>query len=335
TYKSLHPSDTRYDSELARYTAIVKMDYSHPADRRGWVYDEFMGIYRLSKDSFFQQAAETLATYYDSQLFQAATGGVYDITSAHPNGFARVDLSLEVGDALIQAGTTFNQPKWISDGRAAVQFIYDHAYIPSYHTFPALVDDLQLPNGAANPNPTIYRGMYGHTKLEGGAVRIGETSLMVLSLLHTYMATQDPSFLRKATDLLDPLTSDQNQLGIWDTKNQGYFAAITFPGTSIRAPGTPTLYSNAKESGRQLQMLEVFRVANTLTNNRYQAMQDTLLQLATHQAYYAPGHGYLYNQSSDWQVLKLRGGGFDDWVTTEAMGIALEGLQALGDPQPW
>ncbi len=64
-------------------------------------------------------------------------------------------------------------------------------------------------------------------------------------------------------------------------------------------------------------------------------MQDALEQVAAQRAYFAPGHGYLYQMTSDWRVVTLKNGQPQDWVTTEAMGIALEGLLAARDPAPW
>jgi hypothetical protein len=64
-------------------------------------------------------------------------------------------------------------------------------------------------------------------------------------------------------------------------------------------------------------------------------MQDALFQLAIGKAYYAPGHGVLFEETADWQPLKLKNGELEDWVTTEAMGIALEGLLSVSETNPW
>jgi hypothetical protein len=334
-YKVQHPADKQFDGEIARYTSIVKAEFANPRDERGWVYDELIDLHRLSGDAFYQQAARSLAAYYANTLYHSNIGTAYKTSDAYPAGWYRVDLALEVGCALIQAGTVFNQPGWTGDGQRIVQFVYTHAYISSEHAFPTQMGNVLLPDGTANPQETIYRGLYGHTRIEGGEVRAGTVAQMILSLLHVYQVTHDQSFLTHATDLLGPLTAENNSLGLWDSQHRGYFMAVVFPGPDIQHPGTPQVRAGKKESGRLIQMLEAFRVANNVTQNRYQAMQDAMVRVAVHDAYYAPGHGYLYEETVDWQPLTLKHGIHEDWVTTEAMGIGLEGLLSLGDSNPW
>ena len=82
-------------------------------------------------------------------------------------------------------------------------------------------------------------------------------------------------------------------------------------------------------------MLEAFQVANTLTGGQYTGMVMAMEGVAVNLAYYAPGHGYLNQETADWKPLVLQtgvnAGEIEDWVTTEAMGIALEAL--LSSPQ--
>ncbi len=334
-YHHLHAGDTRFDGEIARYTAIVKAEFAGARDERGWLYDELVDLYRLSGDAFFQERARGLADYYATSLYHPDSGAVYKVSSDQPNGYYRVDLALEVGAALAQAGTTFARPDWVADGKRIIAFVYAHAYVPAYHAFMEQMSNVLAPDGSPNAVETIERGLYGHTHIEGGGVRMGEVAQIILSLLHAYMTTHDHTYLDDATGLIDPLTARHNTLGLWDSANLGYFAAAVFPGTDVMHAGTPTVQTKVKESGRQLQMLEVFRVANLLTNNRYQDMQDALEQVAAQRAYFSPGHGYLYQMTSDWRVVPLKNGQPQDWVTTEAMGIALEGLLSAQDPAPW
>jgi hypothetical protein len=334
-YKKLYSGDTQFDSELARYSAIVKYEFASPDNERGWLYDMFIDLYRLSKDTFYRDAARELAQYYFKKLYHPEAGAIYKVGSGHSNGYSRVDLSLEAGCALIQAGTLFNQPDWIRAGRQVVDTLYQTSYLERYHVFLTQMDNVTLPGGKLNPDPLIYRGKYGSTNIQGGSVRLGAVAQEILSLLHVYSVTHDRTFLNRAMVMLDSLTANQNSLGLWDKQNGGYFAAVTFSGPDAQNPGKPGVNKHYKESGRQVQMLEAFRVANSLTHNRYAAMQDTLLQVTLKRIYYAPGHGVLYQATADWQPVPLKQGGQQDWVTTEAMGIALESLFSLSDPLPW
>ncbi len=335
-YKSVHPSDTQFDGELQRYTRIVKSEFSSARDDRGWVYDELIDIYRLSHDTFYQTAARNLATYFASSTVQPKPGVVYKTSSDQPNGYYRVDLAVEIGCALVQAGTTFQKPEWVANGQQIIQFVFNHAYIASYHALAYQMNNVLLPDGSLNPNQTIERGLYGHTHIEGGQVRAGSIAQVILSFLHTYTVTHDATYLNHATDLLDPLTSQNNSLGLWDSSKQlGYFSQTVFPGPTVTNPGTPKTSKNKKEAGRQIQMLEAFRVANTVTNDKYAQMQSVMQEVTLGKAYYAAGHGYIYEMNADWQLLILPNGQHEDWVTTEAMGIALESLLSLQEGTPW
>lgn len=334
-YKHQNPNDTQFDGEISKYSAIVKMEYRNSANERGWVFDELLDIWRLSQDAGFQQEAQQLAQNYADALSKSAAPIVYKTTNAHPNGYYRVDLELENGAMLIQAGTLFGQAAWVTQGQQTVQFIFTHAYIPAYHTLTFEMDDVLNSDGTINSDETIYRDTYQHTRVDGSIVRVGSTALEVLSLLHAYVATHDATWLQHAQDLLSPLTSTNNLLGLWDAQNSGYFTAATFPGNDIQHPGTPKVPTTNKEAGRQLQMLEAFRVADSLTNNAYLGMQTAMTQVLETKAYYAPGHGILYQVTANWAPAPLKNGIAQDWVTTEAMGIALEALFALSASNPW
>ena len=158
---------------------------------------------------------------------------------------------------------------------------------------------------------------------------------MAASLLHAYIATEDKIFLDRATGLLDALSPGENTLGLWDERDLGYFMSAVFPGALFRDPGIPRVNRSKKESGRQAHMLEAVAVANRLTHGRYRKLENAMLQVVTTRAYYQPGHGILYEQAPDWSLLPLKSGGFEDWVTSEALGIALEALQQRNREKPW
>jgi hypothetical protein len=231
----------------------------------------------------------------------------------------------------------------VSEGTRALQFVYQHAYLPSDHVFLWGLDDVLQPDGSANADERIMRPqgalpddrLAAHLIRDGGVVEPDELAHMALSLLHVYQLTGDRSFLTRAEDILDPLTATTNHLGLWDAQRSGYFGAAIYPGPDYLHPGRAHIVTLFKESGRQVQLLEAFHLANRMTGGRYREMESAMQAVATGPAYYAPGHGYLYEQTAGWQPLTLQNGVVSDWVTTEAMGCALEGLLSLEDPQPW
>jgi hypothetical protein len=335
-YKNLHPSETHFDEDIKRFTTILKQEQSGIShNMRGWVYDEVIDIFQLSKDPFYQQLAQNLASYFFSSMYHPQAGMIYSVNAQNPRGYYRVDLALEAACALIQAGSAFNQSQWSDAGHRVIQQLYATAYVSDYHIFLNQLDDIVLSDGSLNPNPSIFRGKVKDNNIEGGQVRMGAAAQEILSLLHVYSVTKDKTFLDHATDILDRLTADPNTLGLWDSKNQGYFAAFIFPGPDMQHLGTPRISQGYKEAGRQLQMLEAFRIANVFTNNRYQSMQNTLMNIALNKAYLPAGHGVPYQLSPDWQIITLKNGKRLDWVTTEAMGIAIESLASTLRSDPW
>ncbi|GAC1389779.1 MAG: hypothetical protein NVS4B11_12040 [Ktedonobacteraceae bacterium] len=355
-YKSQHHDEGQFDDEIQKYTVLVKYEFqpSHIRnDWRGWHYDEFMDLYRLSQDDEYKQMARSFAEAFANNLYHPSIGTVYATSSSFPivnarfpTGIYRVDDAMQIGCALIQAGTQFNNPEWTQDGKNILHFVYAHAYVSSYHTFLYQMSDVLLPDGTVNPNETIsrigvsgvdvLRGRFTAHLLDGGVVAVGnDIAQSLLSLLHAYSVTHEQEYLNDAIDLTSPFTTANNALGLWDTQQLGYYVATIFPGPDAQHPGIPQVVKEVKECGRQIQMLEVFRILNTLTNNRYQSMQDSMLTVATQKAYYELGHGYLFEENAAWTPLKLPNGQPGDWVTTEAMGLSLEGLLSLSDRSPW
>lgn len=331
SYKSRYPLDPQFDADIGRYTAIVKYEFNNSQNERGWIYDEeLLPMWWLSGDPFFLQQALNQANYFANNLFKPNLNAYYKTSSTHTNGYFRVDWEIEIGCALVQAGTVFSNASWVTKGQQMVQFAYDHAYITNSHVFLQQMDNVLLPNGTANPNPTIYQD--GST--DGGNVRFGAIGQEILSLFHTYQVTSNPYYLARATEMLDGFTADANPLGMWDTTYGGYYGGLEFPGADFLHAGQPGLIADTKECGRQMAMLEAFHVANAQTANRYAATEAALLTVALKKAYYAAGHGVLYESLNDWTPVTYSGT-LGDWVTTEAMGIVLEALFSLDDPRPW
>jgi hypothetical protein len=339
-YKHLHPQDTRFDADLERFRKIIRLEFEGSHNERGWLYDEFIDMYRLSlpdktNAGFYRGVARSLVESYAKGVANGPAPVNFKKNANHPNGYYRVDNMFQQGAALIQAAHEFHKPEWEEMGRQMIAFIYAHAYFRQYRCFAITMDDLLTPDGKINQNETIYRDGTGRYLVDGGVVRMGGLGQMISSLLHAYVATQDKLFLDRAKDMLDALSPEENFLGLWDSRNQGYFNGVVFSGKSQADPGKPKLSESKKESGRQAHMLEAAVVANRLMNGRYRKLENDLLLVTTEKAYYPAGHGIPYEQAADWSLLPLKKGGKEDWVTSEAMGITLMALQERQREEPW
>ncbi|GCE14701.1 hypothetical protein [Tengunoibacter tsumagoiensis] len=334
-YKSQYPTDTQFDDQIALYTPIVKLDYAQTDDERGWLYDEeFISLYNLSGDEEYKNDALSLIRAY-SKHFNAQVGTIFRISQAHPHGYYRVDIALEEGCALLQAGTEFNNALWSQQGQSIVDFVYQHAYVAGDHTFPSQMDNVLLntdkDHPVVNPNETFLLAQSqaeGDNNTQGSLFRMGGIAQIATSLVRVYQVTHQEIYLNRALDLLDALSLPNNSLGLWDIHNQGYFYGGIFSGSGPSNPGTLTIKADEKEPGRQAAMLIAFHLANQVTGNRYQDMERQMLAVLLNKAYYAQGHGVLYEVNPDWSP-KVRAGTPQTWVTTEAMGTMLEALLFL------
>ena len=324
-YKSQNPADTQYNSEIARYTPIVEHEYTSTHDEHGWLFDEeFMDLYRLSKDPFYLNAALSLVSNYSKEI-DPKVGIIYQINSAHPYGYYRPDFAIEQGSALIIAGTQQKNTLWIQQGQADINFVYAHAYIAQYHAFSDQLDQVFLSGGGINPSETFYLD----SSKDGSLMKAGSTAQIIIALLHTYQATSNVSFLNDALDLLNASSLPANALNyLWDPTYLGYYQQIKFTGTGPEAPGNIINVTTNKEAGRQESMLWALHLANLLTRQRYPALHTREAQMqivALTKAYYAQGHGVLYEMTRQWTPDTVNNQP-ETWVTTEAMGIELESV---------
>lgn len=325
-YKKLSPADTRFDGDIARFRKIAELEWTDTHNERGWLYDELIDMARLSGDPFFKQTARGLAANYAAGLAKSPAGVIFKKNAKHAQGYYRVDLALETGCALIQAGVEFGEPKWIETGRKTLKFVYEHAYVSKFHVFGKQMDEVLLADGGVNPNEKFYSDQ---KMVTGGEVRMGEAGQMITSLLHVHEATHEKEFLDRALELLQPMLPETNTLGLWDPEHLGYFASVKLSGKDFKNPGELAKKSPKKECGRQLHMLEGVMLANEATGHRYQALEDAILRVALEKAYDAPGHGYMYEKAADWSYLRMPNGSNGDWVTAEAMEIATQVLLKL------
>lgn len=329
SYKVQNPNDHQFDSEIARYTPIIKDEFANSRNERGWLFDEFVALYNLSQDTFYKDTALSLARSY-SQNFHANVGSIYKTNNDHPQGSYRVDLVLESGCALLQAGTLFNNAEWVQQGTSIINFVFAHAYIAQYHTFADQMDQVLSPDGSVNPQePFYYDNTRQYYAVNGRQMQMGNISQIIISLLHVFQVTHNQDFLRKATDLLDALSLPGNPLGMWDTTHSGYYFSASFTGASPAQPGSVTVSKTRKEAGRQVLMLEAFHLANQLDNQRYQDMETRMLDVATTHVYIPALHGAIYLANPDWTPPGFKNGTLNNMVTTEAMGAELESLFAV------
>lgn len=329
-YKTTYPGDSQFDNMLAQYTKIVKAEFgTSNHDERGWLYDVLIDIGRLSGDVYFTSLAASQAANFYKQL-SSGPGIIYKTDANHPNGFYRVDEAVEGCCAVVQEGARTQHQAMIDAGKKGLQYLFSAAFVPAYGEFFFQVKDV-LSAGAVNPSPTIDDTPYTNPKsgktdvIQGGRIVLGGVAQEAISLLHCYGATKDPDYLSWAQQILDPVTVGNNKLGLWDSTNLGYYAEAVYGGTNAQDATKPAVQVGKKEAGRQMQMLQAFRIAlQYVSSSDYQDTETELLKCLLEKAYVPGEHGVVYEMSPTWQLINN-----ENWVTTEAMGIVMEGLMGL------
>ncbi len=189
------------------------------------------------------------------------------------------------------------------------------------------MDQVLSASGQVNASQTFYMNNYRNYIVYGNEIRVADIGQMVISFLHTYQITKDSDYLQKAFDLLSPLTASNNLLQLWDPVHLGYFEDVLFKGSTPQNPGMMQVAKGKKNGGRMMEMLWAFHLADQY-GGHYQDMENALLTVDLNKVYYSPGHGVIYEMRPEWSLVTIKGVP-EDWVTTEAMGIELEGLFSL------
>jgi hypothetical protein len=330
-YKKYSPSDHTFDNDVAKYTGIVRADFPDGTDERGWVFDEWLSMFALTGDKWYQQAALSAAAALEKKFYHPEVGALYKRNSGDQYGYYKPSEALGQAAALVKAGRGFQNPKWVEEGTRAAKFVIAHAYLPKYHVFLGNMDGVLNDDGKVQDNETILvkESSHGYT-ITGGTMRLGEIAECAQALTSIGRITADSEILNIARDMLDALSPNNNSIGLWDAQNGGYFYGLVFPGSDYANAGQPSMRTSSKEAGRQLLMCFAFNEGNQAFANRYAQAEKAMLDVLMNRASYRPGHGYLYETTPDWNPL-TRKGKVDDFVTTEAMGI---GVEALLQPQP-
>jgi len=328
SYKN-QTGSTSFDSQITTWNQITKTEYTNTRNQRGWIYDELIDLYRLSGDSWYANTADQLVNYYVNNYYNTTCNCLVEkVNSTYPTGWYRPGDMLTAATAMIQEGERVGNQTWITDGYNSFNFIYNHAFLSSYDIFPEQMTGIFTDStlSTVNSNET-FEYQYGSPtdRKRGTDIQMGEISQEAQMMVHAYQLTGDTLFKTVGEKMLDAETSSTNTLGLWDSTNGGYYFGITFSGSTINNPGTPTINTGEKEIGRQLIMLQTFHEADQAfgDSSRYASMETSLENLATDQMYYAPQSGYLYRMSPTFGLMTDKGNP-ENWVTSEADGAVLE-----------
>ncbi len=308
-YESRHPGDTTQQAAIGRLLPVAKAEFSGYASDKGWVYWQLLHLASLTGDSFWSSEAKNFAAHAYSSIdptYGVAHGSLTASTAAGaatcPDGY-RIDHNLESGLALADAGKRFGNSAWSTAGAREVTVVTQQGYNTTYH---------------------LYNRIICQWTVWDGQAKMGEQAEEVLAYLDAGSYLGDSTYLAKAQEMLDGLVA--NSTGLHDTLNGGFFFKYNML--------TQTLDNSYKEP-RQLTLLTSLHRADALFGGRYSSLEGEMTSVVLQMQNTNPLVGYFYRETPTFGQFQS-----ENWITTEAGGIAAEAMQSVLDggtvvpPQP-
>jgi len=297
-YAAAHPADHSFDADRSRIEPIVRAEFAQYTFYRGWLYFEFRDLDRLEPQRGWDGTARAFASAVYAHFYDPALGTIVD--RAH--GTYRTDWSAECGAMLLEAGRRYGEPAWSAAGRSTIDHVRASARDPHTHLFPLVMT-------AATGGDTVRQGQ----------LKVGSQAQLLDALLTAWEITGDAAELQAVRDAVDELYAPG--LGLWDTRHGGFLF-------SVQADGS-LLQSGYKES-RQAWMLPLLEHLDRIDKGRWQSRAQEMLAVVRDSLWQPGVHGYVYRVRPDFTLYQNHTGGItvtEDFVTTEAMGIAAQALE--------
>lgn len=321
-YHLLHPQDTTYNGDIARATTLVLNDFRDYSLPKGWVYFYLLHAGQTLNNANLVQEAYTVASRFYSSWYDPTLGFIYN--HAHPPMNYSTYHSLEAGAALIDAGQRWQNSNWVNAGESTIDHVIAASLDPRYHLF--------------------YNNMLvaydGHDRVENYQAKPSTQGEAVTALVTAYTLTHRQQYLDVADQVLQSLFGAS---GLWDQQRGGFFFALDMGNGKLlndyketRSQALVLLSLLKYDQAQQQQGLEVRARFISPPGTRlispplYTRQTQQLVSVLTDHFYQATYHGFFYRVTPDFQIYMDRPGtgiGFEDYFTTEAMGLAMDALQ--------
>jgi hypothetical protein len=302
-YQAINPGDREFAPDVARMEPIVAQEYANAGYYRCWVYFQLRDLGELQPAQGWDAMAARFAAsvyqhYYD---FRAGT-----ITDQRHGGVYRADYAAECGAMLIDAGQRAHVTAWVNAGNSTLAHLMQRALNPETHLFP-----LQMQLGPDQDTAVQAR------------LTIGEEAQLLNSFLDAYDLTGNTHYLDAVVQAVNSLYSPA--IGMWDQINGGFFFSVNADGQSLNG--------SYKET-RQAWMLPLLAHLARIEGGGAWAGREQEMLTVVRDKLWQPGiRGYPYRESVSYAIYQSHNGPgrthvTEDWVTSEAMGIAGESLSS-------
>jgi hypothetical protein len=302
-YLTSHPDERDFTADAARVEPIVHQEYANAGYYRCWVYFQLRDLGQLEPGQGWDDIADHLAAGVYRHYYNSQAGAIAD---PRHGGIYRTDFAAECGAMLIDIGSRQHNAAWTEAGNAALGHLLARAQNPETHLFP-----LQM--------------MLGQTKdtVVQAQVKMGEEAQLLNAFLDAYDLTGNKDYLNAAVQGVDSLYSPA--IGLWDRVHGGFFYSVDANGSHLRAA-----YKETRQAWMLLLLQHLDRIegGGEWTQKEHEMLavvRDKLWQQRIGGYPYREGPGFVLYQSSDGP-----GNAYvvEDWVTSEAMGIACESLES-------
>jgi hypothetical protein len=300
-FQAIYPQDRQFAADAARMEPVVKQEWDTGSYYRCWVYFQFTDLNQLQPGQGWAAIADRFAAGVYGYYYNSQTGAIAD---PRHNGVYRSDFAAECGAMLIDAGYREHNAAFIAAGNSALGHLLQRAQNPQTHLFP-----LQMQLGRVRD--TVVQSQ----------VTVGEEAQLLDAFLDAYDLTKNKSYLEAVVRAVDSMYSPA--IGLWDEVHGGFFFSVDADGSGLN--------THYKES-RQAWMLPLLaQLARIEHGGVWAAREQQMLTVVRDMLWQPSIDGYAYRVTPSFSIYQSTDGPGhslvnEDWVTSEAMGIAGESL---------
>jgi hypothetical protein len=300
-FQAIYPQDRQFVADAARIEPLVKQEWDTGSYYRCWVYFQFRDLDELRPGQGWGVIADRFAAAVYRYYYNTQAGAIAD---PRHDGVYRTDFAAECGAMLIDAGYREHNAAFTAAGNSALAHLVQRAQNPQTHLFP-----LQMQLGPARD--TVVQAQ----------VTVGEEAQLLNAFLDAYDLTRNKSYLDAVVRATASMYSPA--IGLWDTVHGGFLFSVDADGSDLQA--------HYKES-RQAWMLPLLaQLARIEHGGVWAAREQQMLTVVRGLLWQPSIDGYPYRVTPGFAIYQSTDGPghsrvTEDWVTSEAMGIACEAL---------
>ncbi|MFD0675693.1 MULTISPECIES: S-layer homology domain-containing protein [unclassified Paenibacillus] len=340
-FKWRNNGDTTYDTMINRLAPRVRNDWSKNTAAKGWLYYVFLRLYNYADNPADKELwRNTILNWAEDQFnsIDPALGLQHDqnmpncdcgSSTIFLDDAYRVDRQVELGAALVDAGSRFNKPEWVTAGYKQTMTAYQQTFIEKYGLFARIYVE--------------HDAKYGDKLVWDMQAKMGEVSEEIDALVRAGAVTTDPQIKKDFYDISTKMLNGLRTSPVHDKDNGGYFFKM-YLGPSYEGKPDGYVDKSVKEM-RQSSLLGTFHIANMLMGNQWTDLEQEMRAVVvdtlnvspsgmflpntrpageTLNGYPTSNAGYAYELNTDWTIYDI-----ENWISNESNSLALLGIQQV------